>query len=79
MERAPEQIAREDAMRHVEETLLNIEQAIRRADQARKAIPAGGPNDNLRLCLDTVVRQLEAVRKELFQGAYFGGEQQRLI
>jgi hypothetical protein len=79
MERTPEQIAREDAMRHVEETMLNIEQAIRRADQARKSIPTGGPEENLRLCLDTVVRQLEAVRKELFQGSFFGGEQQRLI
>jgi hypothetical protein len=79
MERSPEQVAREDALRHVEETLLNIEQAIRRADQPRKAIPAGGSEDNLRLCLDTVVTQLEAVRKELFQGAYFGGEQWRLI
>lgn len=79
MERSPEQIAREDALRHVEETLLNIEQAIRRADQARKSIPAGGSENNLRLCLDTVVEQLEAVRKELFQGAYFGGDQQRLI
>lgn len=79
MERSPEQVAREDALREVEETLLNIEQAIRRADRGRKAIPAGGGGRNLRLCLDAVVQQLEAVRKELFQSAYFGGEQQRLI
>jgi hypothetical protein len=79
MERSPEQIAREAAMHQVEETLLNIEQAIRRADHGRKAIPVGGSERNLRLCLDTAVDQLEAVRKELFQGAYFGGEQQRLI
>jgi hypothetical protein len=79
MERSPEQVAREDALREVEETLLNIEQAIRRADRGRKLIPAEGAGRNLRLCLDTVVEQLEAVRKELFQGAYFGGEQQRLI
>ena len=79
MERTPEQVAREAAMRHVEETLLNIEQAIRRADVGRKEIPSEGARRNLRLCLDSAVDQLEAVRKELFQGAYFAGEQQRLI
>jgi soluble cytochrome b562 len=79
MERTPEQAAHEEALRHVEETLLNIEQAIRRADRGRKSIPADSAGRNLRLCLDSVVEQLEAVRKELFQGAYFGGEQQRLI
>lgn len=79
MERSPEQAARETAMHEVEETLLNIEQAIRRADRGRKSIPVEGAGHNLRLCLDSVVEQLEAVRKELFQNAYFGGEQQRLI
>jgi hypothetical protein len=79
MERSPEQVAREAALHEVAETLLNIEQAIRRADRGRKAIPAEGAGHNLRLCLDSVVDQLEAVRKELFQSAYFGGEQQRLI
>jgi hypothetical protein len=78
-ERSPEQIARELALHEVEATLLNIEQAIRRADRGRKAIPAGGPEQNLRMCLDAAVEQLEAARKELFQGAYFGGDQQRLI
>ena len=77
-ERSSEQVAREAALHEVEETLLNIEQAIKRADRARKAIPAG-PEHNLRICLDRVVEQLEAVRKELFQSAYFGGDQQRLI
>jgi hypothetical protein len=79
MERSPEQAAREAALHEVEETLLNIEQAIRRADHARKSIPTEGAGHNLRLCLDTVVEQLEAVRKELFQSAYFGGDQQRLL
>ena len=79
MERSPEQVAREAALHEVEETLLNIEQAIRRADRGRKSIPAEGPGRNLRLCLDAVVDQLEAARKELFQHAYFGGDQQRLI
>jgi hypothetical protein len=79
MERSQDQIAREAALHEVEETLLNIEQAIKRADRGRKAIPSGGNEQNLRLCLDAVVDQLEAVRKELFQSAYFGGDQQRLI
>jgi hypothetical protein len=79
MERSIEQVAREAALNQVEETLLNIEEAIRRADRGRKAIPPGSPEQNLRLCLDTVVDKLEAVRKELFQSAYFGGDQQRLI
>jgi hypothetical protein len=79
MERSPEQVTHEAAMHEVEQTLLNIEQAIRRANRARKSIPAEGAGHNLRLYLDTAVEQLEAVRKELFQNAYFGGEQQRLI
>lgn len=79
MERSPEQIAHETALHEVEETLLNIEQAIRRADRGRKAILATGPEQNFRRCLETVIDQLEAARKELFQSAYFGGDQQRLI
>lgn len=79
MERSPDQAAREAAMHEVEETILNIEQAIRRADRGRKSIPADGASRNLRLCLDAAVAQLEAVRRELFQSAYFGGDQQRLI
>jgi hypothetical protein len=79
MERSPEQTAREAALHEVEETLLNIEQAIKRADRGRKAIPTQGTDQNLRLCLDSAVDQLEATRKELFQNAYFGGDQQRLI
>jgi hypothetical protein len=78
-ERSAAQAAREAALREVEETLLNIEQAIKRADRGRKAIPAGGNERNLRLCLDTAVEQLEAARKDLFQSAYFGGDQQRLM
>jgi hypothetical protein len=78
-ERSPDQVAREAALHEVEEALLNIEQAIKRADRGRRTIPPEGNEKNLRLCLDTAVEQLEAVRKELFQGAYFGGDQQRLI
>jgi hypothetical protein len=47
--------------------------------RGRKAIPTGGAEQNLRLCLDSAIEKLEAARKELFQSAYFGGDQQRLI
>lgn len=77
-ERTPGQVAREAALHEVEETLLNIEQAIKRADRGRRAIRGEG-NENLKLYLDAAVEQLEAVRKELFHNAYFGGDQQRLI
>jgi len=78
-ERSPEEVAREQAMHEVEQTLLNIEQAIRRADRGRKAISPDGNERNLRLALDQAVEQLEAVRKDLFQSGYFGGQQQRLM
>jgi hypothetical protein len=78
-ERSPDEAAREQARTEVEETLLNIEQAIRRAEQGRRKISADGSERNLRLALDRAAEQLEAVRKELFQAGYFGGEQQRLI
>jgi hypothetical protein len=78
-ERSPDEVAREQALHEVEQTLLNIEQAIRRADSGRRAISAEGNERNLRLALDRTVEQLEAVRKELFQSGYFGGHQQRLI
>jgi hypothetical protein len=38
--RSAAEAAREQALHEVEQTLLNIEQAIRRADRGRKAIPA---------------------------------------
>jgi len=63
----------------VEETLLNIEQAIRRAERGRDSIPADGSERNLRLALDQASAQLEKVRKGLFRSGYFGGGQQRLI
>lgn len=78
-ERSPEEVAREQAMNEVEQTLLNIEQAIRRADRGRKAISPDGNERNLRLALDQAVERLETVRKDLFQSGYFGGQQQRLM
>lgn len=78
-ERSPEEVAREQALHEVEQTLLNIEQAIRRAEGAASRISLDGNERNLRLALDDAIRQLEEVRKELFQTGYFGGYQQRLL
>jgi hypothetical protein len=78
-ERSPEEVAREQALHEVEQTLLNIEEAIRRADRGRQKITLDGNERNLRLALDRAIEQLEATRKELFQSGYFGGQQQRLM
>ena len=78
-ERSPEEAAREQALHEVEQTLLNIEEAIRRADRGRQKISLDGNERNMRLALDRTIEQLEATRKELFQSGYFGGQQQRLI
>lgn len=78
-ERTPAQVAQEAAMREVADTLLNIEQAIKRADRARRTVAVSGREPNVEVALSAAVDQLEQVRKDLFQGAYFGGDQQRLI
>jgi hypothetical protein len=78
-ERSPEAAAHEQAMQEVEQTLLNIEAALRRADRGRKAISPTGGERNLRQALDRAVEQLEGARKELFREGYFGGQQERLI
>lgn len=78
-ERSPEAVAEERALGEVEKTLLCIEETIRRADSSRRAINPDGNQHNLRLCLDRAVEQLEAVRTELFQSGYFGGDQLRLL
>jgi hypothetical protein len=79
MERSPDQALRESALHEVEQTLLNIEETIKRADRARKAIPNDAAVWNLRLSLDAAVASLEAARKELFQQTYFGNQDQRLF
>jgi hypothetical protein len=79
VERSSSDVAREQALHEVEQTLLNIEETIRRAHHGRQSISPEGNERNLRLALDRAVEQLEAVRKELFQNGYFGGPQQRLM
>ena len=63
MERSPDQALRESALHEVEQTLLNIEETIKRADRARKAIPNDPAVRNLRLSLDVAVASGEAPGK----------------
>ncbi len=79
LERTPEQAAHETAMREVSETLLNIEQTLRRAERAHAKVSATVDDHNLELALTRAVEQLRTTRTELFQRGYFGGDQQRLL
>lgn len=79
MQLTPQQAAHEAAMAEVEETLLNIEQAIRRADRAHRAVGSRSADANLELALKEALGQLESTRKALFQATYFSSDQQRLI
>lgn len=78
-ERSPSQVAHEAAMQEVSDTLLNIEQAIRRTERARRAVALGGREPTIEVVLAATSAQLEAARRELFQSAYFSGDQQRLL
>lgn len=80
LERTAQQEAHEAVMGEVSATLANIEQAIYRADKARKAISRSrGDHNNVLLALGSAIQQLEATRKELFQRTYFDGPQQQLF
>lgn len=74
-----EQAEQEEALREVGATMLNIEQAIRRADQARKTIVRGTNEANFLRALDDAIAELEKTRRTLMQQTYFGQAQQRLI
>jgi len=78
-ERSPEQIAHETAMSEVAETLMNIEQAQRRADRARRQVALLGRDPNVEQALTAALAALEQTHRTLFQDAYFGGDQQRLV
>ncbi len=77
IKRSPAQVAREAAAREVDETLLNIETAIRRADRARRAV--GDREPNFAIALRAAITELEATRKALFQATYFSRDQHQLI
>jgi len=79
LERSPAQVAHEAAMTEIAETLANIEQAIRRAERARKAVAVLGRDHNAELALKSALDALRATHQRLFQEGYFGGDQQRLV
>lgn len=72
-----DQDARERLLREVSETLQSLEATIRRAQRALAAV--GDEEPNIRLALEHTVDRLDEARRELQQGAYFGGSQQRLV
>jgi hypothetical protein len=72
------QRAREAVLRDVADVLVAIEQAIDGATKARESAALVAGCDDLARVLDTSVRSLRATRKDLFQGAYFAGNQPRL-
>ncbi len=76
---SPEREAREADLREVGETILNIEQAVRRADRARREIAKTGREPGFVLALDEAIRTLESARRKLQQDTYFADPQQRLI
>ena len=78
-ERSVEQVAHESAMAEVAETLLNIEQAQRRADRAVKSVALLGRDRNTELALRAAARSLAEAHKALFEEAYLSGTQQRLV
>lgn len=74
-----EQSEQGEALREVGATMLNIEQAIRRAGKARTAISRGTAEANFLLALDDTIAELEKSRRTLQQQTYFGRPQQRLL
>lgn len=79
LERTPEQVGHETAMIEVAETLANIEQAIRRAERARRAVAVLGRERNVEIALASAVATLQTAHKGLFQDGYFSDDQQKLI
>jgi hypothetical protein len=71
--------AREAVLRDVAGVLTAIEQAIDGAAKARGSAALVTGCDDLARVLDTALRSLRATREDLFQGAYFAGNQPRLV
>jgi hypothetical protein len=70
MERTPAQALREGALQEVAETLLNIEQAIRRAYRAERAVSVAVDDPNLEMALRNAMEQLQSARRELMQTTF---------
>ncbi|MEV0005112.1 hypothetical protein AB0H28_22895 [Micromonospora sp. NPDC050980] len=79
LDHSPEHAAREAGLREVSEALLNIEQAIKRTQRAKRTVSMTVGCDDLARMLDTAARNLEIARKDLFQGAYFSADSPKLF
>lgn len=66
-------------MAEVAETLMNIERAQRRADRARRQVALLGRDASVEKAPAAALESLEHTHRTLFQDAYFGGDQQRLV
>jgi hypothetical protein len=76
---SPEQAADEAVMLGISGTMLNIEDAIRRATSAHVVARDNPRKANKALVLERVITELQATRTMLFQKGYFGGDQQELF
>lgn len=69
-DRTPLQVAHERAMTEVSETLMNVEQAIRRTQRAQAEVARIGYTGGAREALDVVLQELIIARDRLFQASY---------
>lgn len=69
-DRTPAQIAHERAMTEVSETLMNVEQAIRRVKKAQGEVARVGYEGGAKQALDVVLADLVHARDRLFQASY---------
>ena len=69
-DRTPSQVAHERAMVEVSETLMNVEQAIRRTQRAQAEVAKIGYQGGARKALDVVLQELTRARDQLFQASY---------
>lgn len=73
-ERTPEQAADEAAFGQVNETIVNIEHAVRRAEKAHKKLVRQGTHPGHIKAIETAIAELKATRKKLTQSTYFAVE-----
>ncbi|MFD6261685.1 hypothetical protein ACFWFK_11165 [Micromonospora chalcea] len=79
LDHTPEQASREVGLREVSVALLNIEQAIKRTQRAKRTGSMTVGCDDLVRILEAAARNLEIARKDLFQGVYFPADSPRLF
>jgi hypothetical protein len=77
--RTPEQAARQEARLRLDDILEEIAPLTTRTRRARDEVARLAGCDDLARLFGTAADRLEAARKELMQGGYFGDSQQRLF